>query len=57
VATATLKVVEFAFFQLAVDTIPRLLHAFNGYCIIVEIFARFKFAFDSAFAKFAKIKR
>jgi hypothetical protein len=42
---AALRVGEFAFFQLAVDKILRLL------CSRVEIFARFKFAFDSAFAK------
>jgi hypothetical protein len=34
-----------------VDKIPHLLQKFNGYkCIRVEIFMRFKFAFDSAFA-------
>jgi hypothetical protein len=54
---AALKVGEFAFFQLAVDKILRLLQKFNGQCIRVEIFARFKFAFDSAFVKIAKIKR
>jgi hypothetical protein len=32
-----------AFFQLAVDKILRLLQKFNGQCIRVEIFARFKF--------------
>jgi hypothetical protein len=29
---AALKVGEFAFFQLAVDKIPRLLQKLNGYC-------------------------
>jgi hypothetical protein len=48
---ATLKVGKFAFFQLAVDKIPCLLHKLNGQCIRLEIFTCLKFAFDSAFAK------
>jgi hypothetical protein len=52
-----LKVGEFAFFQLAVDKIPRLLQKFNGQCIRVEIFARFKFTFDSAFVKIKRSRK